>query len=138
MSLGLQEAARRRGMRAEPILAVDSDKEVIEIFKRNFPDATTEVVDVSVLFDGEIGGPATATEEALAKALGPVSVLQSGPPCQGLSASRWNRQTERPTSSPPAAASSGSRQSAELPPHRARRSRGIAGRLPQARRPNLA
>jgi DNA (cytosine-5)-methyltransferase 1 len=85
MTLGLEEAARRCGMRIEPVLAVDSDKEVIDIYTRNFPGVTSKNSDICALFDGDIGASPSRVERALAESIGAISVLHGGPPCQGHS-----------------------------------------------------
>src|SRR5437867_5304690 len=54
MTVGLQEAARRAASGLKISLAVDSDSAAIGIYKANFPEAETEVGDVSVLFDGVV------------------------------------------------------------------------------------
>src|SRR5580704_9920390 len=54
MSLGLQEAARRAGFGFKTVLAIDSDPQVAEIYKRNIDDKI-KVADVTTLFDGQLG-----------------------------------------------------------------------------------
>ncbi len=84
MSVGLEEAARRSGRRLEVALAIDSDPDVVEIYKRNVsPVATAE--DLTVVFDGQLGAPLTASEMKLAADTGPLDMLMGGPPCQGHS-----------------------------------------------------
>lgn len=85
MSVGLEEAGRRCGVRVQTVLGVDSDLDVGEIFQTNFPDAEFSTLDVSELFDGSIGSPATKVERAFATQIGQVSILHGGPPCQGHS-----------------------------------------------------
>jgi DNA (cytosine-5)-methyltransferase 1 len=84
MSLGLQEAARRAGFRLKTVLAIDSDPQIAEIYRRNI-DCEVEVADVATLFDGQLGGAPTFMERKLAAIAGPVQILQGGPPCQGHS-----------------------------------------------------
>lgn len=84
MSLGLREAARRAGFGFEAVLAIDSDPQVAEIYKRNI-DNKIKVADVTTLFDGRLGGAPTFNERQLAALAGPVQILQGGPPCQGHS-----------------------------------------------------
>jgi DNA (cytosine-5)-methyltransferase 1 len=85
MTLGLLEAAREAGSRLHVKLAVDSDSDVMAIYRRNFPVADTEVADVCSLFNGDLGAPLTATERSVAAKIGAVDVLLGGPPCQGHS-----------------------------------------------------
>jgi DNA (cytosine-5)-methyltransferase 1 len=84
MSLGLQEAARRAGFGFKTVLAIDSDPQVAEIYKRNIDDKI-KVADVTTLFDGQLGSAPTFNEGQLAAQAGPVQILQGGPPCQGHS-----------------------------------------------------
>lgn len=85
MTLGLAEAAREVGCQLSVQLAADFDSDVLAIYKRNFPDARTEAVDVCALFDGKLGASITTTERRVATAVGLVDVLLGGPPCQGHS-----------------------------------------------------
>jgi DNA (cytosine-5)-methyltransferase 1 len=84
MSLGLQEAAHRAGLNLKIALAIDSDSQVAEIYKRNI-DHGISVADVTTLFDGEVGHKPTFRERQLAASTGPIHILQGGPPCQGHS-----------------------------------------------------
>jgi len=84
MSLGLQEAARRAGFRLRTVLAIDSDPQVAEIYKRNIDDKI-KITDVSTLLDGRLGDAPTSRERQLATLAGAVQILQGGPPCQGHS-----------------------------------------------------
>lgn len=84
-SAGASEAARRAGLVAEFRLAVDSSAAALSVYARNFPAANCVNAHVESLFDGELGAPLTSTEEAVARAVGPVDVLLGGPPCQGHS-----------------------------------------------------
>jgi DNA (cytosine-5)-methyltransferase 1 len=72
-------------MRLQPVLAADSDAEVLDVYKKNLPANQPLVADVCSLFDGEIGALPTRGEKALSEACGRVDVLQGGPPCQGHS-----------------------------------------------------
>lgn len=85
MSIGFAQAARRFGARVEVALAVDFDRNVLEIFKRNVLASRTEAADVALLFDGNSGAQLTVREQAIAKESGDVDVLLGGPPCQGHS-----------------------------------------------------
>jgi DNA (cytosine-5)-methyltransferase 1 len=85
MSLGISEACRALGYRMEPVLAADVNEVALGVYKKNFPTATTEAGDVSVLVDGALGAPPTENERCLAGGLGTIDLLIGGPPCQGHS-----------------------------------------------------
>jgi DNA (cytosine-5)-methyltransferase 1 len=84
MSLGLREAARRADFDLNVALAIDSDPQVAEIYRRNI-GAQIRIADVRTLFDGELGSTPTFNERQLAALTGTVQILQGGPPCQGHS-----------------------------------------------------
>lgn len=85
MSLGLEEAARRLGIRVEIPLAVDADPDVTVIYEANFPDAAAQTADVTTLFDSELGSAPSARENATRESVGEIDLLVGGPPCQGHS-----------------------------------------------------
>lgn len=85
MSVGLEEAARRAGLRLEIPLAVDTNKDVIAIYKANFPYAKVLSSDVGKLFNGAFGAPLTSNEKTIIDSIGQVDILIGGPPCQGHS-----------------------------------------------------
>jgi DNA (cytosine-5)-methyltransferase 1 len=85
MTLGLSEAARKLGYQIDVRLAVDTNKECIEIYKNNFTNAKARVADVSALFNGVPGTAPSRRERALARTIGRVDILTGGPPCQGHS-----------------------------------------------------
>jgi DNA (cytosine-5)-methyltransferase 1 len=84
MSVGLTEAARRAGRSTEIPLAVDSEAEMIAAYTANLP-AVGKVADMSSLFPGPIGTPASDSEREVLQTVGEVDVLLGGPPCQGHS-----------------------------------------------------
>lgn len=84
MSVGLQEAARRAGACVEISLAIDSDPDVIAIYKHNVGRCAA-AGDVATLFDGKLGADLTRAERQVAEATGPIQILLGGPPCQGHS-----------------------------------------------------
>lgn len=92
MSLGLQEAARRAGFGLKVVLAIDSDQQIAEIFKRNI-DSGIKVADVTTIFDGGLGEDLTLNERQVVELAQPVHILQGGPPCQGHS--DLNNRTRR-------------------------------------------
>lgn len=93
LSLGICEAARRRGRGTDIILAVERDEAAADVYALNFPRATLRRADVRELFDGAVGANRTTGEHRLCKDLGRVDVLVSGPPCQGHS--DLNNRTRR-------------------------------------------
>ena len=84
-SLGCAEAARRVGRGTTIALAVEVDEAAADGYALNFPEADLRQVDVTTLFDGELGAKPTRSERSLAKVVGHVDVLVAGPPCQGHS-----------------------------------------------------
>lgn len=85
MSIGLEEAARRRGIALEVSLAIDADDDVLRVYQANMPEAATLAVDVAAVFEGRPGDRLAAGERNLADAVGECDVLLGGPPCQGHS-----------------------------------------------------
>jgi len=85
MSIGLTEAARRAGRPLKIRLAVDSDEDVMSVYKANLEVKDARVADVASLFNGAIGKKPTKTERKVAEHVGKVDVLIGGPPCQGHS-----------------------------------------------------
>jgi DNA (cytosine-5)-methyltransferase 1 len=85
MSVGLHHAAVTAGKRMHVRLAVDFDERVLDIYRRNFPDANARAADISTIFDGVLGRVPTRAEQALANTVGELHILMGGPPCQGHS-----------------------------------------------------
>lgn len=85
MTLGLQEAARRGGWSLSVRLAVDSDEEMVALYRSNFPAYGCRCADVESIFDGLVSGALTYSEETLLRDVGSVDILMGGPPCQGHS-----------------------------------------------------
>jgi DNA (cytosine-5)-methyltransferase 1 len=84
MTLGFAEAARRCGLNPKVKLAADLDPRITTVFHRNLGGRTI-TGNISRLFRGSLGSPATAREMAVARVVGEVDVLLGGPPCQGNS-----------------------------------------------------
>lgn len=93
LTLGAAEAARRVGLATSVVLAVEVDHGAHDVYKLNFPKAALACVDVSTLFDGELGTKRTDAEKKVAKRVGAVDILLAGPPCQGHS--DLNNKTRR-------------------------------------------
>lgn len=93
LSLGVMEAARAVGLRAEIALAADSDLAPLRVLDASLAprDSATRRVDLgAALFDS--ASVANAGERALVQACGgAVDVVVAGPPCQGHS--RLNNHT---------------------------------------------
>lgn len=85
LTLGVAEAARRRGMGIDVRLAVDVDSDATAVYAANFPRANVRTAQVEELFDGTVGSPMTAAERRVKRKVGEVDVLVGGPPCQGHS-----------------------------------------------------
>ena len=86
MSAGILEAARRARKRLDIRLAIDSDDQVLDLYRANFPLATAVARDVSDVFNGKPGaGSMTKEEREVASLAGSVDLLVGGPPCQGHS-----------------------------------------------------
>jgi DNA (cytosine-5)-methyltransferase 1 len=85
MTLGVAEAARALGYRPRPIAAIDVNKKALEIYKRNFPSATTMVADIRGILRGRLSARLTKAERDLKDALGQIHIATAGPPCQGHS-----------------------------------------------------
>ena len=58
LSVGIAEACRALGLQHQPVLANDLDPAVLDIYRRNLPDAEIDPRPVEQLFDGVIGGKA--------------------------------------------------------------------------------
>lgn len=94
MTIGLYEAARRAGRKLEVVLAIDSDPEVVGLYKSNLPKANARTGDVDRIFDGSVGSEPTAAERLIASEVGVApDILVGGPPCQGHS--DLNNRTRR-------------------------------------------
>lgn len=61
------------------------DEEALDIYKNNFPSATTECTDLRELLRGWMRARPNAVELALKEMLGRVDIAVAGPPCQGHS-----------------------------------------------------
>jgi len=85
LSVGIAEACRALGLRAEHVLANDVDEAVLAVYRRNFPDTDVVCAPVETLLDGMCGTPLTPTESAFTERVGSVDLVIGGPPCQGHS-----------------------------------------------------
>src|SRR5664280_2664039 len=85
LTLGVAQAALKLSVALEVALALDNDKDALEVFQANFPKAQTSNAHIENIFDGRIGGPRTHKESALVERIGAVDAIVGGPPCQGHS-----------------------------------------------------
>jgi DNA (cytosine-5)-methyltransferase 1 len=93
LSFGLTEAARRHGIAAEVVLAVERERHALQVFEGNLPTLDAREAEVESVFDGVLGEALTFQERQLARAVGRVDLLVGGPPCQGNS--DLNNKTRR-------------------------------------------
>ncbi|HOO51708.1 MAG TPA: DNA cytosine methyltransferase [Alphaproteobacteria bacterium] len=93
ISLGVQEACNTLKYNLEIPLAVDFDKEAIECYYANFPQASVRNCDIGMLFTSALGATFSDEERTLQALVGDVDILVGGPPCQGHS--DLNRYTRR-------------------------------------------
>lgn len=85
MTLGVVEACRALGFRARPVMALDVDRDALDVYRTNFDGALGISARVEQLLDGHLGQDPTKSERRLIESLGTVDVLVGGPPCQGHS-----------------------------------------------------
>lgn len=85
LSLGLSEACRALGMRADFVFACDLDRAAMTVYERNFRPAASSDRPLEESIDGEIGSPPTDAERELLSRVGTVDFVIAGPPCQGHS-----------------------------------------------------
>lgn len=85
MTLGMEEAARRKGCDVDVALAVDNDEAATATFAENFPAAHVITDDINHVLTGEFGDPLSKKEQKLRESVGPIDILLLGAPCQGHS-----------------------------------------------------
>lgn len=85
LTLGAAQAARRRGLGIDVRLAVDFEEAPLRVLGANFPAAKVQVAPVESLLDGDLGSRLTTVERRTRAAVGRLSLLIGGPPCQGHS-----------------------------------------------------
>ena len=93
MSLGVAEAAWRKGLGIDVRLAIDADPDAAAVFGTNFKGSSVEVGLVEQYFDGGPKSTLTEREGRVQSVTGSVDVLLGGPPCQGHS--NLNNHTRR-------------------------------------------
>jgi len=85
LTIGLAEAAWRFGLGTQVKLAIDSDTDAVNVYKKNFAKANVHQGLVEDAFNGSLGHKLSSTERRLRRDVGEVDVLVGGPPCQGHS-----------------------------------------------------
>src|SRR5882724_3165890 len=95
MSLGVKEALRVNNYSLDIKLALDIDKEALNVYKRNFSvdDEIALNADIKKFVSRNIGKPFNAIESSLRERYKNVDLLVAGPPCQGHS--NLNNHTRR-------------------------------------------
>ena len=85
LSIGVGEACRALGKRAEYVFATDINEVALDVYRDNFDPAFSASTPIETLVDGALGAPITSSERALRSAVGEVDFVVAGPPCQGHS-----------------------------------------------------
>jgi DNA (cytosine-5)-methyltransferase 1 len=85
LTLGIMDACATMGVDLHPVAAVDIDESALQVYKHNFPSASTFKRDIRRILDGEIGSKPTKAENQFLNSIGKVNLLLAGPPCQGHS-----------------------------------------------------
>jgi DNA (cytosine-5)-methyltransferase 1 len=102
LTLGVQEAARAAGIRPFVRLALDIDREGLEVYAANFAPQKTLCTDAGSVVDFKVVGWADTARfayapepihNALRAAKGSVDLVLAGPPCEGHS--NLNNRTRR-------------------------------------------
>ncbi|WP_431218527.1 DNA cytosine methyltransferase [Leifsonia xyli] len=94
LTLGLAQAAATAQRPVEIPLAIDFEPLATKVYRDNYPFAErVETASVEEFFDGELGADPTLTEYRTRTAVGDVTILTGGPPCQGHS--NLNNHTRR-------------------------------------------
>lgn len=102
LSLGASEAIEAVGMRHVPLLAVDVDRDALDVYKANFPEARTICANVASFVDFHVYGrgeeaklayPPEIIDSRMEEYVGRTDLLVAGPPCQGHS--NLNNHTRR-------------------------------------------
>jgi DNA (cytosine-5)-methyltransferase 1 len=87
LTLGAEEAIRRRKLGFEIRLAIDLDPQCVAVYARNFDVSSNRLVcgSISDLVPGELGSPLDGTELKVRDHVGQLDIVLAGPPCQGHS-----------------------------------------------------
>lgn len=93
MTLGVWEACRALHRRMDPVVAIDTDAEALDVYKLNFPDVMALQASVRKYLNAALGSELSVTEEAFSEYVGKIEIAVGGPPCQGHS--NLNNHTRR-------------------------------------------
>lgn len=85
MSVGVAESCRALGYRLEPVLALDTDPDALEVYSSNFPGSDTVAESIEATLPGNPGDDLNEAELAFQERLGDIDLVVGGPPCQGNS-----------------------------------------------------
>ena len=87
LTLGVWEAARNHRRKIQIQLAVDCSSDAIQVYRKNFglDDSVIANTDISFLFPGQFGEPATVAEARIRNRIPNLDFLIAGSPCQGHS-----------------------------------------------------
>jgi len=99
LSLGASEACMAIGKKFVPLVAIDKDADVMAVYNDNFRPIKTYSRNICDVIDGHLYSEPTSNEEQLKKECfsnsNPLSILLSGPPCQGYSSlNNFTRQED--------------------------------------------
>lgn len=92
-SLGAMEAASANNINLRIDLAIDLDKDCIEVYKNNINNAKVFNKDICEILPGNIGAGLSFEEKQLQRKIGKIDIILAGPPCQGHS--NLNNKTRR-------------------------------------------
>jgi DNA (cytosine-5)-methyltransferase 1 len=93
LTLGTAQAAHAFDLALDVRLALDLEEAATEVYEENFKKARVETASVDDYFDGALGAEPTDLEAETREAVGELSLLVGGPPCQGHS--NLNNHTRR-------------------------------------------
>ena len=105
LSLGAVEAITSLGMRPLPLLAADTDRRALQVYKANYRPRTTRTESVRRMVDFRVNGSGegarfayapTITDSTVASFEGLVDLVLAGPPCQGHSSLNNHSRHEDP------------------------------------------
>lgn len=85
MSLGIDEACRALGKRAEHVFAAELNPTYADVYAKNFGPKVQHVGDINEVMPGALSVKLSCAEEAFSEKVGRVDILCGGPPCQGHS-----------------------------------------------------
>ena len=93
LTLGIREAARALGCGFQSVFASDINRDVQDLYQRNFQPLVFDSNPIEANIDGELGNGPTTKEQAFCEKVGRIDILVAGPPCQGNS--NLNNYTRR-------------------------------------------